>query len=535
MIEPHIPTIFMMVVVSCLSLAAAIGLAGGRGEGDGEGLRIWALALCVHAGGYFLFLTRGVLSDWAAVVVANALISSSLAMLAIAIARFRGRRLSGWTAILPVVVMGIGLSILIESMRGRIILSNLVLLAQTFLSVWVLTADPKSDATRGRDVLLFSLLISVGILTTRAAMGLVSPELAASLFQASGAQVATFVLSHMSVIITTGGFVMMTKARSDERLRRLAMRDRLTGCWNRVRVEEIAEQEMARLARYGHPVSLLMIDLDHFKDVNDRHGHAAGDEMLRVFVDTALDRIRSTDVLGRWGGEEFVVILPSTGIVEARHIAERVRAAVAGRAFPGDLRLTVSVGVSVCRSTDTWADWLERADAALYRAKADGRDLVRVESMESWEEGRSENGAPFLRLVWRPEFECGEPCIDAAHRALFEAVNELLLSGADERDRGEISASVVPLLAALRAHFAEEVAIMRKRGYDLVDQHEAEHTVLLKRAEEMLRRFGEGTVGVKDLVNFVVFELVSRHMLIDDPRFSHRSAEATGRSVDSFA
>jgi len=534
--EPHIPTIFLMVVVSCLSLAVAIGLSGRRGDGDGEGVRIWALALCVHALGYVMFLARGAAPDLLTVVGANVMIAVSITMLTSAIGRFVGVPVPLLVKVLPTLVMGGALWLMLDDMRGRVIVSNSVMFAQLLAAVLILTRRRISEVPRGRAVLLFSLLIALGVAVARALTGVSAPDRAASLFQPSGVQTISFILSHMSIILTTGGFVMMAKERSDERLRSLAMRDRLTGCWNRVRIDEIAEQEMARLARYAHPVSLLMLDLDHFKEVNDHFGHAAGDDILRTFVDVASRQLRSTDVLGRWGGEEFVVILPSTGFVEANRVAERIRAATEERVFLGDLHVTVSVGVSVCRSSDTWSDWLERADAALYRAKEGGRNRVRSEPMGSWEEVRSDEGVPFLRLVWRAEFECGDTRIDAAHRMLFEGVNDLLLSGGDDHDRGGVTLSLAPLLEGLRAHFEEENEILRKIGYDLADRHAGEHAALLKRASDLLTRFGTGAIGARELINFVVFELVSQHMLIEDQRFFPRMAaaraEAAGDPVD---
>jgi len=535
--EPHIPTIFFMVVISCLSLAVAIGLSGrrGDGDGDGEGVRIWAAALCVHALGYGFFLMRGAAPDLLTVVGANVTISVSITMLAWAIGRFTGSRVPLWLLISPPLVMGAALWLSLDDMRGRIIVSNGILFAQILVAAWALRRGRTDEAPRGRAVLRFSLLISLCVTGVRAATGVSMPDLTSSLFQPSAVQTLTFVLSHMSIILTTGGFVMMAKERSDERLRSLARRDRLTGCWNRVRVEEIAEQEMARLARYAHPVSLLMIDLDHFKDINDGFGHGTGDDVLRAFAGVAGRLLRSTDVLGRWGGEEFVTILPSTGFVEASRVAERIRAAIEEWVFSGGLHVTVSIGVSVCRSTDTWADWLERADAALYRAKEEGRNRVLAEPMGSWAEARSDEGVPFLRLIWRAEFECGDSRIDAPHRALFEGVNDLLLSGLDDRDRNGAGVSLAPLLERLRSHFEEEDEILRDTGYDLAERHAAEHAILLERVSSMLARFETGEIGAKELINFTVFELVSQHMLIEDQRFFPHLAEARGEAADESA
>ena len=152
----------------------------------------------------------------------------------------------------------------------------------------------------------------------------------------------------------TIGFVLMIKERADECIRLIAMKDRLTGIWNRVRLEEDAQQEIARLERYGHPASIIMVDLDHFKQINDQFGHGTGDSVLKEFCLVVQRCIRSTDILARWGGEEFVVLLPNSGFVNAVPLAERIRAAIEQHQFPSGLRITASLGLSVCQPADTW-------------------------------------------------------------------------------------------------------------------------------------------------------------------------------------
>ncbi len=174
----------------------------------------------------------------------------------------------------------------------------------------------------------------------------------------------------------------MALARLGERDRSKAQRDALTGCLNRRAFSAVYRRESDRSRRLARPVSLLFFDIDRFKTLNDRNGHEVGDEALRLLarrVDTAL---REHDVLFRWGGEEFVVLLPHTGAPEAARVAERVRRAVADdplehETLPDQLHLTVSIG---CATADPAPelpdDLLHRADAACYRAKALGRNRV---------------------------------------------------------------------------------------------------------------------------------------------------------------
>jgi len=154
-------------------------------------------------------------------------------------------------------------------------------------------------------------------------------------------------------------------------LRRLARTDALTGLANRRHFVEHLEQELARVRRYQTPTSLLMLDLDHFKRINDRWGHATGDMVLKSFAGLALAQLRGNDLAGRLGDEEFAILLPATDARGASELAERLRQAVAARCGGEgqDIVCTVSIGLTALQADDTRADSvLARADAALYRA-----------------------------------------------------------------------------------------------------------------------------------------------------------------------
>jgi diguanylate cyclase (GGDEF)-like protein len=163
----------------------------------------------------------------------------------------------------------------------------------------------------------------------------------------------------------------------------IAQADHLTGALTRRGFVEQAEREIARSRRYDRPSSLLMLDVDHFKLVNDTHGHGVGDQVLRKIAEIAGTALRPSDVLGRLGGEEFAILLPETRGDEALVVAERVREAVADHpmllADGGALRVTASFGIaSLTSNVTTVPAWLESADAMLYAAKAGGRNCTRV-------------------------------------------------------------------------------------------------------------------------------------------------------------
>ena len=170
------------------------------------------------------------------------------------------------------------------------------------------------------------------------------------------------------------------RRRLEDELRVLASTDELTGAASRRHLFELARHEIDRRDRTGAPLSLLLIDLDQFKAVNDSRGHAAGDEALRRFASTCREQLRRGDVFARAGGEEFALLLPATTSTAATDVAERIRAAVAAIPIECDgqrFSITVSIGVSQVAGGETTLDRaLSRADKALYAAKRSGRNRV---------------------------------------------------------------------------------------------------------------------------------------------------------------
>ena len=189
----------------------------------------------------------------------------------------------------------------------------------------------------------------------------------------------------VSIVIVDATDTYESQIRLDETLARLeaqSERDALTGVYNRRKLEQVLEAEIQRATRYRHNMSVLMFDIDHFKRVNDTHGHLIGDEAIRHVAKSALSILRNTDVVARYGGEEFVAILPGEDVSHAAIAAERLRKGVA-KAFSATadltLSLTISIGVTGLRADTGGAKGLlSEADQALYGSKQGGRDRVTV-------------------------------------------------------------------------------------------------------------------------------------------------------------
>lgn len=173
------------------------------------------------------------------------------------------------------------------------------------------------------------------------------------------------------------------RKRMESNLRTLATMDALTSIYNRRTIIEIGNNEFSHCNRYGQPLSLLMLDIDHFKHVNDTYGHAIGDQALRQLAAKCNEVLRSIDSLGRLGGEEFLAILPQTNLKDAQTAAERLRQAVAENLIQCNglsFNITISIGVSDCCPNDVDIETaIHRADIAMYRAKQNGRNRVESE------------------------------------------------------------------------------------------------------------------------------------------------------------
>jgi diguanylate cyclase (GGDEF)-like protein len=183
-----------------------------------------------------------------------------------------------------------------------------------------------------------------------------------------------------AVSIASHAVVALDNARLHRIVERQALVDGLTGLANRRQCEETLASELARLDRFGGPLALVVADLDWFKDVNDRYGHPSGDAVLREFATLLQETVRDVDLAGRWGGEEFLLILPGTDLAGGAQVAERVRAALAGRivlsADGTPIPVTASFGVAATPPATTAAELFSAADAALYEAKRNGKNRV---------------------------------------------------------------------------------------------------------------------------------------------------------------
>ncbi len=308
-----------------------------------------------------------------------------------------------------------------------------------------------------------------------------------------------------------------------EEVRALAQRattDPLTGAWNRRQLEDAVAGEMRRSSRYGHPMTLLLLDIDHFKQVNDTHGHPEGDRVLRTVADLVRACIRLSDSLTRWGGEEFIVLMPNTGLASASILAERIREAIAGHSFEDIGPVSISLGVAEYLAGSPLEAWVARADQALYRAKSLGRNRVEVDVARNPAAPPEDSAEPtFLRLVWSPGYGCGHSMIDAQHQHLFLQANELLEALLANQPAEACLTLVEGTLASVAQHFQDEEAILASLGYPGLAEHREHHAALVAKGQAMKGAYAAGDLPFGRVVQFLAHEVVALHFLKEDRDF----------------
>ncbi len=375
-----VPTLLICVTVVALVMAFWVCVMA-VGKPADDPLWPWAAALVCYALSNVVFGGRDTLPRFVTIAMGNTFYAASLALMLMAVHRFQGAPQRMWKVLLPVPLALIVFGLLLDDFQDRALASSLLFSVQLVLILRALTDSAHPIRGRGHYILISSFGLLLAVLLLRGlAIGFGS--LPAGAVNASHpAQAALFVVAMCAVISVALGFVYMTMERAERESYELAMRDTLTGLENRRAITDELERAVARARRHGEMLGLLVIDIDHFKRINDSFGHQAGDAVLCAVAQTLKSRLRAQDAMGRFGGEEFLAVLPETDLAGSQIAAEALRAAVeatpiqwGAQAIP----ITISVGVrgGLVTGADTGDTLVGAADAAMYRAKQSGRNRV---------------------------------------------------------------------------------------------------------------------------------------------------------------
>jgi len=342
-----------------------------------EGLGDWSAALLLLFAGGLLVAGRGKLPNVVSISVSSFLLWSGLYLAYVGTQRFFGAkpRIAPWMALITgLALVQLWFSLVEPSYHMRLVLSTVVTACLAGVHAWLIFRQGSITFARGLAVGVLLFLFGAQVMRLVTSFSAPFP-LNAEFFDTSALQLTYITSFAFSVLLFSISAVLMATDRLRIELEHLANHDSLTNALTRRHMDDACRSELERCRRHGRSMALLIMDLDHFKEVNDTYGHQAGDQALINFVAGVNALLRGPDQLGRFGGEEFVALLPDTSLDEAISVAERIRDActLAGQA-PA---CTVSIGVTTNRKDNDSVDTLlARADAALYRAKAAGRNRV---------------------------------------------------------------------------------------------------------------------------------------------------------------
>lgn len=376
-----IPTL-LIVLATVLSLTSIALAMTWRLNHEEPGLPQWTMGHVTISIGILLMSAQSQWHPLLSIVLANMLIASGYGLSVAGTRAFFGRDPSTMWRLVPVIaLMGGGLtyfSLVAPSLPARIVLGSTVYAGLCLLAVAEFHRHGGMATMTSRYMMLvFSVFAAAMVM--RIAVNVLFPS-GNDLFTGGPMEQMTFYNGIVQAILIALGYIILTTERLQQELRAQAALDPLTGIFNRRAFFEAAAGRVAEAVRARQPVSVLAVDLDHFKRINDGYGHSVGDRVLRHFVRTARRELREQDTMARFGGEEFVALLPRVGVSEAESVAERLARRFAETPLLVDARpveATVSVGVAeLDAGGERLEGLLKRADDALYRAKCRGRNQV---------------------------------------------------------------------------------------------------------------------------------------------------------------
>jgi diguanylate cyclase (GGDEF)-like protein len=367
-------SLLLFTAVADATLAVVVLLAAASPGAGG-----WSGALALRA--VALVLLAGVVSDPGAVPIAAGCLAASITLQAGSLADAGRARLPGWLHAVAAAAVALPIALLADDAATRIAFAGLVLGTMLAgVAVLALRLEPPAG-WRSRAILSGCFALAAAIFFARGIAAAGNGDALGALLHPEGLASAALVAVTVSAIVGTSGFLLLQKEHADAHAAWLAAIDPLTGAYNRGAFHALAEHEMARAQRNGHPLSVVMVDLDRFREVNERHGHRGGDEVLRAVAGVLRATLRKEDMVVRFAGEQFLVFLPMVAGPGAVVVAGRLRRAIASTPIAVDgaeVTVTASAGVAarLDEGPESMDEVLARAEEALALAKRRGRNRV---------------------------------------------------------------------------------------------------------------------------------------------------------------
>ncbi len=378
--QMHTPTLLLVNILVTAVLGVGMGIVARRSRRDG--MVWWAWAMGAQMLTYLLFALRGQISDWLSVVVANTLLVATFALFAEGLCEFQKRPARRWLIWSPVLAMLLLVALLMNHHQIRPQIATLLLSFQSLVLLHLILGRRHATPGGGQYFVVAGLVMIILALLLRFVAALFGQVDLNQVTASHPAHAFSVLMSTLIIVLIAMGLVLMTKEQADVRNHTLAMQDDLTGLNNRRSIQQVLTQQIALARRSQRSLALLLIDIDHFKQINDTHGHLSGDKALRDVAVCLRERLRAQDMVGRWGGEEFIAILPDTDAAGAQALAEALRVATEQAGFSSindrPIPMTISIGLHVLElsSGNQRDDMIGAADRALYQAKQNGRNRV---------------------------------------------------------------------------------------------------------------------------------------------------------------
>ena len=380
----QVETLSLITAVQAAVLAAMlwVGIHGDVGRARNS-LRIRSLALGLEAAGWGILVLRAYFSPSVLLLGGNALSLIAQGMSVVALRLLLGEPLRGRLVLAIGVVGWLGVAwfgLVDLDYRRRVLWGSVAIALFMLLNIEALRSRLQPRGSRARKLLLLISVLALVLLVWRNGelwLGVNPPD---QISVPSATNFIYILFSGQQPLFASIGFLLLYNEILQQELHTLARIDPLTGVSNRLAIDEATTRLLERAIRQRQSLGVLMLDADHFKSVNDRFGHSSGDKVLRALASRIRATLRETDVIGRVGGEEFVVLSPAIDLPAALLLGERIRLMVESTPMLIDdnvLQLTVSVGVAVTALAECdGAKVLQRADKALYAAKRAGRNRV---------------------------------------------------------------------------------------------------------------------------------------------------------------
>lgn len=348
------------------------------------GIYLWALGNSLLAIGLLQISLRSLISDLASIVGANTLIALGISLLLHGCLRFTNRPVRLWRMYWPIGLIAVlfaYFTYVFNSVESRIIIISLFVSLRSFQATnSLLVQAPERSWASYRFTGITFVVLGTTFLLRGLIIWLFQPRI--NVFAPSSLQTTYFLITCLTIVLLTSGFGTMVMQRLVAELRQSATTDFLTGTLNRRAALQRLQAEVARYRRTGIPFSILLLDIDHFKAINDLHGHQAGDVVLVQLARILANQLRSDDMLCRWGGEEFLIMLSAQNANTAQQAAERLRQRVMQEVYHVNahiVRCTASIGVTAIGHRKQELDAvIAGADQALYQAKQAGRNRVEI-------------------------------------------------------------------------------------------------------------------------------------------------------------